>query len=189
MKSIVATATLAFPLAAGPALADEDGRFYAGVGVGQTNLHIGGFESGAIDGSDTSYQIFGGLRVNPYFSLELFYSRFGKFDGTVIAGGDEFDLELEFKGYGPYVVGVLPIGKFELFAKLGYLFHSADLRSIMTSNGQISDAKGDSEDAVYGAGVGVVVLDGLELRLGYEVLDISAFGQPDVIWLTGAWRF
>jgi hypothetical protein len=35
----------------------------------------------------------------------------------------------------------------------------------------------------------MVVLDGLELRLGYEVLDIPIFDQPDVIWLTGAWRF
>src|SRR5262245_30063909 len=116
MKSIVTTATLTFALAAGPARADEDGRFYAGAGVGNFSMQVKEFENGAFDDSATAYQIFGGIRINPYWSLELYYSRYGKVNDTVVSLGDVVDLDLEVKGYGPYVVGVLPIGKFELFA-------------------------------------------------------------------------
>jgi OmpA-OmpF porin, OOP family len=187
MKSIVGTATLAFGLVAGPAMADEDGRFYAGAGVGQFNLNIQGFDNGSFDDSDTAMQIFGGIRITPHFALEIFYSRYGEPEDTVVANNTDIKAQFDLTGYGPYLVGVLPFGKFEVFAKLGYVFHSTDLRT--TTNGVVEFATGDSEDAAYAAGVGMVVLDGLNLRLTYEMLDISAFDTPDVIWLTGAWRF
>ena len=188
MKSIVAAAILSLALAVGPAKADEDGRFYAGAGIGEFHMKVEGFDNGTLDDSDMAYQIFGGIRINPYFALELYYSKYGKVRDDIVSLGDEVDLTLELSGYGPYFVGVLPLGRFQLFAKLGYLFHSSKLKAVF-SDGTIQTDTGDSEDAVYGAGVGMVVLDGLELRLGYEVLDITTFDQPDVIWLTGAWRF
>ncbi len=188
MKSIVAAATLAFALAAGPAAADEDGRFYLGAGVGQLNLKIGGFEGQPFDDSSISAQLFGGIRLNPYFALEIFYSRYGETEDDVQAAGDVFNAQLEISGYGPYLVGMLPLGRFELFAKIGYLFHETDLKT-RDAQGVIAAGNGSSEDAIYAAGVGMLLFDGLELRLAYEVLDISTFDQPDLIWLTGAWRF
>lgn len=188
MKSAVATATLALALAAGPAAADEDGRFYLGAGVGQLNLKIGGFENQPFDDSSTSAQLFGGIRLSPYFALEIFYSRYGETEDNVQASGDVFNAQLDISGFGPYFVGVLPLGKFELFAKLGFLSHETDLR-IVDNQGAIVISNSSSEDAIYSAGAGMLLLDGLELRLAYEVLDISTFDQPDVIWVTGAWRF
>jgi hypothetical protein len=188
MKSIVAAATLCLALAVGPAMADEDGRFYAGAGIGEWHMKVEGFDNGSLDDSDLAYQIFGGIRVTPYFAVELYYSKYGKVRDDIVSLGDEVDLTLELSDYGPYLVGVLPLGRFQLYAKLGYLFHSSNLKAVF-NDGTIQTDQGDSEDAVYAAGVGMVVLDGLELRLGYEVLDIPIFNEPDVIWLTGAWRF
>ena len=45
------------------------------------------------------------------------------------------------------------------------------------------------EDLVYGAGFGLVLFDHLNVRLEYEIIDISDVDDANAAWLTGAWRF
>ena len=45
------------------------------------------------------------------------------------------------------------------------------------------------EDVIYGAGVGVTLLERLALRAEYEVIEISEFSDADALWVTAAWRF
>ncbi len=156
------------------AQADEDSGFYAGVGVGQSELDLGG---GLDLGDDTAFKVFGGWRFSPTFALELAYLDLGAPNET-FAG---IDVEAEVTGFAPYLVTSTQFGMVELFARLGFLFYDIELTSSLGS-GDDSD-----EDLVYGLGAGVVLGQAV-FRLEYEQADVSE-GDASVIWLSGAWRF
>ena len=91
---------------------------------------------------------------------------------------------MEISGFAPYLVGTLPLGIFELFAKVGYYFYDVEA--------EIGDVEADDvsdEDLVYGAGFGVVLFEHLNVRVEYEIIDISDVDDANAAWLTGAWRF
>ena len=75
------------------------------------------------------------------------------------------------QGLAPSIVGTLPIGPVELFGRVGVMFYEVDLN---LTGGRVVDESG--EDLVWSAGVGIDVLDRLNLRLEYEEIDIEA--QP-----------
>lgn len=191
MKSIIATATLGLALAAGPVIAETDaGGFYIGAGVGQFNIEEDDFEgltADDFDSDDTSLKLFGGWRFNPFIGVELAYIDFGGPEDTINVGGIDIDTEVEISGFAPYLVGTVPLGIFELFAKVGYYFYDVDV-SVSALGGSGSDSESD-EDLVYGAGFGLVLFDHLNARLEYEIIDISDVDDANAIWLTGAWRF
>jgi len=190
MKSIAAIVMLSLAMAAAPAIADENQGLYLGAGVGLFNLEIDDFEditSDTFDSDDTSLKIFGGWRFNPYFAAELAYIDFGGPEDTVDSGGVNVDVQAEIAGFAPYLVGTLPLGIFELFAKVGYYFYDVDFTASapgVSASDSISD-----EDLVYGAGLGLVLFDHLNARLEYEIVDVSDVQDAYAIWLTGAWRF
>ncbi len=188
MRSMIVAATLGLALAAGPAMAETDaGGFYIGAGVGQFNVEIDDLEDLTdqdFDSDDTSLKIFGGWRFNPFIGAELAYIDFGGPEDTINIGGTDVSTEVEIKGFAPYLVGTLPLGIFELFAKVGYYFYDVDV----SASGFGSESESD-EDLVYGAGVGLVLFDHLNVRLEYEIIDISDVDDANAAWLTGAWRF
>jgi OOP family OmpA-OmpF porin len=191
MRSIAAIITLALAIATGPAMADENQGLYLGAGVGQFSLQVDDIEdvTGAnFDEEDTSLKIFGGWRFNPYFAAELAYIDFGGPSDTLdLGGGISADFDVEISGFAPYLVGTLPIGAIELFAKVGYYFYDAEVTG--TSQGvSVSDDVSD-EDLVYAAGVGLVLFKHLAARLEYEIVDVSDVEDASALWLTGAWRF
>jgi OOP family OmpA-OmpF porin len=190
MKLTGAVLTLALTMAAGSAIADENQGFYLGAGVGQFNLEvddISDISSETFDSDDTSLKIFGGWRFNPYFSAELAYIDFGGPEDTISTTLGDVNADIEISGFAPYLVGTLPLGIFELFAKVGYYFYDADI-TLSDQSGSLSDDVSD-EDLVYGAGVGLVLFDHLDARLEYEIIDVSDVETADALWLTGAWRF
>lgn len=190
MKSIAAPVTLALALAAGPAIADEDQGAYWGAGVGQFNLEIDNIQdlnTDSFDSDDTSLKIFYGWRFNPYFAAELAYIDFGGPEDTIQSGGVNVNLEVEISGFAPYLVGTLPLGIFELFAKVGYYVYDVELTA--SAQGASASADTSDEDLVYGAGVGLVLFDHLNARLEYEIIDVSDVEDASALWLTGAWRF
>jgi opacity protein-like surface antigen len=90
----------------------------------------------------------------------------------------------DVNGFAPYVVGTLPVGPVELFAKAGYLFY--DVKVDVDDATVIDD---NTQDFVYGGGICVTLFDKLNTRLEYEVIDIGAVDDANALWLSAAWRF
>ncbi len=191
-------AAVLLALMAGPALAQEDdddraGRnlqgFYLGGGIGDYSSSVDEINSlDSIDDagvdfsdSDNALKVFGGWHFNQFFALQADFVDFGESSGAVspsVSGTSDV------QGFAPSIVGTLPIGPIELFARVGMMFYEVDLN---LSGGQLIDESG--EDLVYSAGIGIDVLDRLNLRLEYEEIDIEQLDESDALWLNVAWKF
>jgi len=185
-------------LMAGPVLAQSDdersGRgntegFYLGGGVGDFSAavdeidELDDVDDVGIDFSDgdNATKIFGGWAFNRYFAVQGDFVDFGQSSGFVspsVTGTSDV------QGFAPSVVGTLPIGPIELFARAGMMFYEVDLN---LSGGQLIDESG--EDLVWSAGIGIDLFDRLNLRLEYEEIDIEQLDEADALWLTAAWKF
>ena len=188
MRVIWMTTVAALSLAAGPALGqvdENDNRqgFYIGAGLGEFSSSIDGPPAiGEIDldSDDTATKLFGGWRLNRFFAVQLDYIDFGRSSGA----SGLLDVSSDTSGFAPNVIGTLPIGFFELFAKVGMMWYDVDLD--VENDPTLSDS---SEDLIYGVGVGLTLVERLSLRLEYEVVDIERTNDADAVWLTAAWRF
>jgi OOP family OmpA-OmpF porin len=185
MKRIVVWLT-AVVLGTGLTVARADGEqgFYLGAGIGQFNVEVDNLDEAQdvvqdFDEDDTSWKIFAGWRFAPFFAVELDYVDFG--------GPSDNEASLDLAGFSPYLVGTLPLGIFELFAKVGYLFYDIDIDTDATDIEDISDSQ---EDFIWGVGFGVALLEQrLFLRLEYEQIEISELDTTNALWLSGGWRF
>jgi OOP family OmpA-OmpF porin len=167
----------------------EDTGFYLGGGVGQYNIEVDDFDDVTTavedyDSDDTAWKAFGGWRANRYFGLELAYINLGSPDDEIAP--DVF-AEVETDGFAPYVVGTLPFGPFEVFAKAGYFFHETDAR--VTSPLGTATASDSGEDFTWSAGLGLTIAKTFNLRLEYEQFDFDDIDDSNALWLTGAFRF
>jgi len=184
----MATAVAALSLAAGPALGQVDGNdntegFYLGVGLGDFTSSVDSledFDELDLNSDDTAMKAFGGWRLNRFFAVQLDYIDFG--DSS--ANANLLNIRSNTTGFAPTVIGTLPIGFFELFAKAGMMWYDVDLD--IDNDPTYSDS---GEDPIYGVGVGITVVERLSLRLEYEVVDIEALDEAEAVWLTAAWRF
>ena len=187
MRRISITAVAGLLLAAGPALAQVDSNdnregFYIGAGLGDFSASADNPLGGEIDldSDDTPMKFFGGWRLSRFFAVQLDYIDFGQSSGS----SNLLDIRSDTSGFAPNVVGTLPIGFFELFAKAGLMWYDVDLN--VENDPTLSDS---SEDPIYGVGVGLTLVERLTLRLEYEVLDLETLNDTDAVWLTAAWRF
>ncbi len=192
MKSKLAMllATFAMASLAPAAYADNPEGFYAGAGVGRFNAQIDDVQAvgPAVDDwdeDDTAYKVFGGWRFNEIIAFEVAYINLGEPSGEVVPG---FNLDASVDGFAPYVVATIPLGIFEVYGRLGYYFYDANLATETVAGGRVEFDE-ESEDFVYGAGVGLDLLDHINVRLEYERFDLQGLDDTDAIWLTGAWRF
>ncbi len=190
IRLAVVMAALASVAAAPAAFADNESGFYLGGGVGRFNAQIDDVDAldPAIQGwdeDDTAYKLFGGWRLNKVIAFELDYINLGEPSGDVVPG---FNVDSSVDGFAPYVVATLPLGIFEVYGRLGYFFYDATY-GIETAAGGRVEFDEESEDIVYGAGVGLDLLDHINVRLEYERFDLQGLDDTDAIWLTGAWRF
>lgn len=185
MHRIASLAALGIALTAGPAFADENSGLYLGVGLGDFSSEIDDIED--VDDVDIDFdedndasKIFGGWRLNRFVALQLDYIDFGNSSVAV----DLLDFEAEAEGLAPSIVGTLPLGPIELFARGGIVFYDLDVN---LNGDSVIDESG--EDVVYGAGLGLTLLQRLALRAEYEVIEINEFSDAEAVWLTAAWRF
>jgi len=168
-------------------LADNDRGLYVGAGVGVFNIKARDITdvqalTTEFDSDDTSFKVFGGWRFNRYIAAELDYNDFGKPDDDL----NGVPVSAEISGFAPILVGTLPLGPLELFAKVGYLFY--DLK-VEAGGQKIGSVSGNDEDLIYSAGLGLTLLGHLNARLAYERIDVSEVDDADAVWLTGEWRF
>ena len=199
MYKAMTVAGLLLALTAGPALAQRDRDndragdnpegFYLGGGIGDFSSSVDEIDSldsiddAGIDFSDgdNAMKVFGGWAFNRFFAVQADYVDFGESSGAVtpsVSGTSDV------QGIAPSIVGTIPIGPIELYGRLGMMFYEVDLN---LTGGRVVDESG--EDLVWGVGLGIDVLDRLNLRLEYEEIDIEQFDESDALWLTAAWKF
>jgi hypothetical protein len=148
-------ALLGFAATAGAA----DNGFYLGASIGQSNVKI---EHGLarVDGDDTGYKLIAGIRPLDWLAVEASYIDFG----TVKDGAQKSDNN----GVSAFVVGFLPVGPVDLFAKGGLV--KSDSSVHLDGLGKAFDS--DGTDFAYGVGAQFRLLS-LSLRAEYEVFDVK----------------
>lgn len=196
--ALVAGAALLGCSWAATAQEENDSGPYVGAAYGEFDTKIedvDGLEDALedLDADDSAYKLFFGWRFNPYIAAEIDYIDLGNPRGNFDATGTSGDYELELSGFGGYVIGSLPLGIFELSAKVGYYFHDleiqVDLDNIGPGGEDVFDSDDSGEAFVYGVGAGVTFFDHLNVKIEYEMMDIDNLDDPNTLWLTGAWRF
>jgi opacity protein-like surface antigen len=192
LKTPAILAAVAVAAAAPAAYAqDENAGFYLGGGVGQFNAQIDDVDEvdETIEGwdeDDTAYKFFAGYRLNNFLAFELDYINLGEPSGAVVPG---LNIDSAVDGFAPYVIGTIPLGEwFEVYGRLGYYFYDATLGVEDEIDGRVEFDE-ESEDLVYGAGVGARIGERLNIRFEYEKFDLAAVDDADSLWLTAAWRF
>jgi len=174
---------------------DNPSGFYVGAGVGQFNVQIDDINQTdnaiqRLDDDDRAWKAFAGWRFGRYVAVEAAYIDFGTPNSRSEASGSSGDYRVKLSGFAPYVIGTLPLGPIELFAKAGYYFYDVDLRVDLDDPlaPDIDSSKSD-EDFLYGGGIGATFLQRLNVRLEYERLDSNVVDDADALWLSGSWRF
>jgi hypothetical protein len=167
-----------------PALAGP----YAGASFGQASTDVqlsdlddgSTLSSGSVDDTSTCWKIYGGFRAFKFFSVEAGYTDLGEVSANAVSDGsgliyDAGDVASTYEAEALSVatLGVLPLGRVNLFAKVGYMFWDADASLSNSAFGDIV-ASDDGEDVMYGAGL-VWDYKGLgELRFEYETAEVAA---------------
>jgi opacity protein-like surface antigen len=191
LKIAAAIAGLTVAAAAPAAFADENAGFYLGGGVGQFNAQIDDVDEvdeavDSWDDDDTAYKFFAGYRLNKFLAFELDYINLGEPSGAVVPG---FNVDASVDGFAPYVVATLPLGPwFEVYGRLGYFFYDATVGYENEVDGRV-ELDEESEDLVYGAGIGANIGERLNVRFEYERFDLQGVDDADALWLTAAWKF
>lgn len=155
LSSIACLAGLGF---AGAACAADNG-FYLGASLGQSNVEIRqGLAN--VDGDDTGYKLIAGIRPLDWLAVEANYIDFGEVkDGGAVFAND---------GLSAFVVGFLPVGPVDLFAKGGLVKSDSTVK--LRGVGKLFDS--DGTDLAYGVGAQFRLLS-LSLRAEYEVFDVD----------------
>lgn len=199
MKTLPALATV-MALAAAPAMAADaysqanPSGAYLGGGWGRFNLHlhnlgdVGTAADTIVDSNDNAWKLFAGYRFSPYWSLEAAYIDFGRPSDRFVASGSNGTYRVKMSGFAPSIVGTLPLGPVELFGKAGYYLYNVDTR-VDFNSGTFLESKHSRSDFIYGGGVGITVMEHLNVRAEYERVDVSNAPNSDALWLDAAWRF
>lgn len=185
MKRSIAVAAVVGLIATSASAADNDTGLYLGAGAGQFNVEIDSLAdvpetAENFDDDDTCWKIFAGWRFAKFFAVELNYMDLGKAEDSL----GPIPVKTEINGFAPYLVGTVPLGPVELFARAGYYFY--DIKINQESIETLDDS---ADDFVYGAGIGLTLFDHLHARLEYEVIEISEVDDSNAFWISGAWRF
>jgi OOP family OmpA-OmpF porin len=179
---------VATALAAAPAFAEDDSTdgFYLGAGRGDFSTDID--DIGDVDEANLDFdsdqnasKFFAGWRFNRLVAVQI--DRVD-FERSVDASNAVNVLSTEADGFAPSVVGMLPLGPLELFARAGILWYDLEI-----VRDDMSLAAGSDRDSIFGAGVGLTIAERLSLRAEYEVVEIDGLDRPNAVWVTAAWRF
>jgi hypothetical protein len=196
MKRLAAVSAFVLCSAIAPAFADNPSGPYVGGGFGEFNLHIdnlndvGQAVSSIAHSHDDAWQLFAGYRFLPFVSVEAAYVNLGHPGDNFSATGSSGHYRVHLDGFSPSVIGTLPLGPIELFAKAGYFFYNLDLRANVSSlAGASIESSHSRNDFLYGGGLGVTFFDHLNVRAEYDQLNLKNERDSNALWLIAAWRF
>lgn len=205
MKRFAATALAAPALAAMAALSlaalptqaqerDAPGGFYVGAGVADANFTMtDGTDCGAFgycdrwsrDGhSDSGWSATAGWRVNRWFAIEAGYvdagtPRWDDFFVYVPSLNGVYDVQssVDVKTKELSLVGTLPLGAFDLYAKLGAARWDATSRQravdVLTNRSLVRTFDDSGTSAVVGLGAGVTFAERLRARVEVRGMQVD----------------
>ena len=179
---IVACTAAAIGLMTGPALAADNG-IYLGASVGQAGVQFEDTIEGVdfdYDADSTGFKGILGWRFLDWLAVEGNYVDLGSGDDRV--AGEK--IETDVSGVSLSLVGFLPIGPVDLFARVGAVNWEADLESPTTG----LSASDDGTDLTYGVGAQFRVWS-LSLRAEYEQFDVADADTVDMISVGVTWTF
>jgi OOP family OmpA-OmpF porin len=161
---------------------DNDEGFFLGGGLGNYSAEIDNVDDADFDfdEDESASRIFAGWRFNNFFAAQVDRYDFGEAANAPAL----LNVSADTKGWAPSIVGTFPLGPVELFIRGGIVFYDVE---VSIDGGRVFDESG--EDPVYSAGIGFTVLERLNLKLEYEVVEISEYDDAEAVWLSGAWRF
>jgi len=196
-KHLTTTAALLVPMWTLPAMAQDANPSgpYIGAGWGQFDLNIknlndaGTAVGNIVHSNDNAWKVFAGYRFNPYIALEAAYIDLGKPTDRFSATGSNGNYRVNISGFSPAVVGSVPLGPIELFAKIGEYYYDSKVQVDFDNPGPDINSSHHRNDLLYGGGVGVTFFDHLHVRAEYETIEIENAKHSDAFWLSGAWRF
>jgi len=199
-KNLLVAMLSALPLSAVPALShaaqdDNPSGPYVGVGWGNFNLNVRNLDDAGTATGDilhsrnSAWKAFVGYRFIPYVALEAAYVDLGHSNDRFNGSGSNGNYRFSISGFSPAVVGTLPLGPVELFAKVGEYYYNSKLRVDLDNPGPDIDSSHTRNDLLYGGGVGVTFLDHIHVRAEYETIDIKNAKNSDAFWLSAAYRF
>lgn len=177
---------------------ENDSGPYIGAAYGEFNADIDNIEGlpaaiDSIDADDGAWKAFFGWRFNPYISAEIAYVDLGNPRGDFDSSGTFGDYTLELSGFGAYAIGTLPLGIFELSGKIGYYWHDVtwdvDWSNAGSGNGNVLNTSDSGSAVTYGVGAGVTLIDHINAKIEYELMDLDEVEDANVLWFTMAWRF
>lgn len=167
-----------------PAVAADNG-FYLGASVGQSDIKIDqDLEDIDFSGGAMSYKVFGGFRFITFLGVEGSYVDLGSpsdfveaIDGTI---------ETDVTGYDGFVVGYLPLGIADIFAKAGVIAWDASI------SGQVGGASerqsDDGTDPAYGIGIQFRIKS-IAIRAEFEYFDIEGAKYVYMYSIGGSFTF
>ena len=156
--------------------AHADTGLYVGASLGETTFKDsegfpteGGTAHVHIDENDTSYKLYGGYMILPFLGIEGGYVDFG--DVSKNFNGLNAKLDVSADGWEAFVLGDLPLGPLDLFAKAGVLSYDAKVKGKVNGGTVASDSDSD-EVGAYGVGA-AVGLGALKIRAEYTMYDVN----------------
>ena len=137
---------------------------YVGASLGQSDSSI----SGGLDTSDTSWKILGGYTFMKFVGVEGSYRNLGGVDETI--GTTSFSTDTSSMDL--FGVGFLPLGKVDLFAKLGY--SRIELEATISDPLLPLPLSGSVTENELAYGVGAAIGFGkISVRIEYEAFDTA----------------
>jgi hypothetical protein len=165
------------------ALAAEDSEFYAGIGFGKATSEAASANGAdTFKGTDGSFRFLAGYTLMKYLAFELDYIDGGMARDFI----GPYELELKTSSTVVSAVGTWTVGRWDLSAKAGYAFYSAD-QTIRLGN--VSESKSHNDkDFAGGVAIGFKFTDRYSLRAEYETifLDDRDFNNLSLI---GIYKF
>ena len=182
MRPILPAVTAILVLASAPALAVDNG-FYFGASVGAGGVQFDQrFDGQRIDydAGSTGFKAIAGWRFLDWLSVEANYVDLG-------SGEDRIEgqkVETDVSGASLSMVGFLPVGPVDLFARAGAIDWSADV----TLSGLDLKGSDDGTDLTYGVGAQFRIWS-LSFRAEYELFDIADADTVDLVSVGVTWTF
>ncbi|MBK6739225.1 MAG: OmpA family protein [Haliea sp.] len=172
-KKVCAATMLAPALLVGSAFAAEPG-FYLGASGGQSFINEEYNNNIDIDDDATGWKAYLGYQFIPWLGVEAGYVDFGEYSSNNLFQGTNFDADVEASAWEGFLVGTLPIGPVDLFAKVG----AADLQAEVDTKNFGTEQDNDTQLA-YGVGAAYNFGDGhWGLRVeaeGYDDNEVDDF--------------
>ena len=182
MRPTLPAVALILALVSAPALAVDNG-FYFGASVGAGGVQFDErFDGQRIDydAGSTGFKAIAGWRFLDWLSVEANYVDLGSGEDR-IAGQK---VETDVSGASLSMVGFLPVGPVDLFARAGAIDWSADVKL----SGLDLKGSNDGTDLTYGVGAQFRIWS-LSFRAEYELFDISDADTVDLASVGVTWTF